>query len=250
MTFRLIFEMEPPRSPDIGKAIRQIEMLGPLADAILVPDNHLGLPALSSLAIALEVQRRGYDPVVAMNARDRNPLRLRSDFLTMRAYGIEEVLLLGGDPVEGVIPGVSVREMLYEESGKGLRRGVLAVIGRRLGWKDRADFLFTRLAFGRIGARPWREAEGISQPVYCGVIALPDLAIARKVFDRIPDLDLPPGYLDAFDDDDDAGFRVAIDELDQLFRSGVDGAHLVVPSGRRRFVGMLQGWIASRESSP
>lgn len=246
MSFRILFEIEPPRVPDLTKVFRQLEIFAPIVDAILVPDNHLGLPALSSLALALEIRNRGLRPVVALNARDRNLLRLRSDLLTLRAYGVEEVLLLYGDRIEKGRSGMTVREMLDDEEGRGLRRGVVAAIGRPLGWRRRADFLVTKLAFGRSRAGYWREAQGFAQPLYCGVIALPNGEMARKVIGNIPDLVPPPGYLEAFETDGEAGFRAAVAELDELYRSGVDGAHLVVPAGRRRFAELLEAWIAAR----
>ncbi|MGH9195167.1 MAG: methylenetetrahydrofolate reductase, partial [Acidimicrobiia bacterium] len=96
MNFRIILELEPSRGPDLKRVLRQIEIYGPLADALLVPDNHLGIPALSSLAIALEIRNQGFKPIMVINARDRNLLRLRSELITLRAYGIDEVLLVRG----------------------------------------------------------------------------------------------------------------------------------------------------------
>lgn len=247
MSFRLIFELEPPRTPDLKKVMLQIETMGPAVDAILIPDNHLGRPALSSVAMAIEVLKEGFTPVVAINARDRNPLRLQSDLLTLRAYGIEEVLFLFGDSSKAERTGLTVKRMLDDASGEGLRRGVVATIGRPLKWRQSADFLVTKLAFGRSKAGYWRESEGFRQPLYCGVIAFSDRPIAEKVFDNIPDLVPPPDYLDAFDSDSDAGFNAAFNELDELHRSGVDGAHLVVPAGRRRFAERLREWRASVE---
>lgn len=245
MSFRIVFELEPSRVANLDGVIRQIETWGPLSDALLLPDNHLGLPALSSIMLAVEVQNRGFTPVVAINARDRNSLRARSDLLTLRAYGVQEVLLLGGDRVEGVEPGVTVKQMLNDEAGEGLRRGTLATIGRPLGWRGGADFWFTKLAFGRTGIDQWRQTEGVAAPLYCGVIGLADQAMARKVLEKIPDLKPPARYLEAFDDDPDSGFRTAISELDELSRSGVEGAHLVVPSGRVRFARLLEEWLSN-----
>jgi 5,10-methylenetetrahydrofolate reductase len=245
MNFRLIFELEPPRTADLKKALSQIEIFGPIVDAILIPDNHLGQPALSSMALALEIRNQGFKPVVALNARDRNHLRLKSDLLTLKAYEIDEVLLLYGDGSEGR-SGLTVREMLKDEAGEGLSKGVVATIGRPLNWRRSADFLVTKLAFGRSRAGYWREAQGFAQPLYCGVIALPDEHMARRILQNIPDLEVPEGYLEAFHEDEGAGFGAAIGELDELYRSGVDGAHLVVPSGRRRFAEMLEQWISTR----
>lgn len=246
MSFRLIFEVAAPKEPDLKKIQTQIEIFGPVVDAILVPDNHLGQAAMSSVAMALEIRNQGFKPIVALNARDRNRLRLRSDLITLRAYEIEEVLFVYGDPVPEGRSNLTVKEMLRDEAGAGLRRGVAATIGRPLGWRAQADFLFTQLAFGRGKPGYWREAQGFSHPLYCGVIALPNRELARKFLRNIPGLEAPAGYLAAFEEDGEAGFRAALAELDDLHTAGVDGAHLVVPAGWRRFAQMLEEWAASR----
>lgn len=246
MSFRLILELEPSRGPDLKRVLRQIEIYGPLADALLVPDNHLGIPALSSLAIALEVRNQGFKPIMVINARDRNLLRLRSELITLRAYGIDEVLFVRGDRVTDVEYGITVRQMLKEDVGGEISRGVVATVGKPIRWRGEADFLVTKLAFGRSKAGYWREAQGFPHPVYCGVIALPDLEWAERALANIPDLDVPPGYLEAFRNDGEHGFRAAIAELDELMASGVDGAHIVVPKGWRRFSEMLEQWVAGK----
>jgi methylenetetrahydrofolate reductase (NADPH) len=244
-SFRLIIEIEPPRGPDLKKVFRQIEMFGPITDAILVPDNHLGTPALSSIAIAQEIRKQGFNPIVVLNARDRNILRLRSDLITLRSYEIEEVLFVPGDPVDGAGPSLSLREMLQDDSGTGVRRGVLASIGKPLNWKRDADFLVTKLAFGRSKAPDWRKKERFLRPLYCGVIALSDRDMARRVLGRLPDLKVPSDYWSAFDRDGEAGFSAAIAELDHLKAIGIDGAHLVVAAHRRRFAEKLDEWVSS-----
>jgi methylenetetrahydrofolate reductase (NADPH) len=246
VSFRLIYELEPPREPDLRKVRWQIDVMGPGVDAILIPDNHLGRAALSSVALAIEVQNKGFTPLVALNARDRNRLRLKSDLMTLRAYGVEEVLLLHGDRSVDEQWRLTVREMLEEESGDGLRRGVVANVGKPLGWRQKADFVFTKLAFGSADFPSWRANAGFAGDVYCGVIALSDRSIAKKVLQNIPDLNEPTGYLAAFDNDDEAGFTAALSELDRLLDSGADGAHLVVPAGRLRFAERLDEWATSK----
>lgn len=246
MTFRLLFEIEPPRTPDLGKVTRQLEIFGPLVDAILVPDNHLGLPAMSSVAMGVEIAKNGFRPIVGLNARDRNALRFESDLLTLKTYGIEEVLFLYGDPIANGRSNLTVRKMLESAGYETLKKGVLATIGRPLNWRRRADFLLTKLEFDRAATRSWRQSSGFAHPLYCGVLALPDLELAKKVLDNIGGLKLPPGYLSGFDQDPEFGFQRALDELDDLFDSGVDGAQIVVPAKRRRFAEMLEKWMAQR----
>lgn len=245
MSFRLILEIAPPREPDLGKVVRQVELFGDVVDAVLCPDNSLGQAAMSSIVLGLEVRRLGVAPLVAVNARDRNHIRLESDFITLKASGIDEVLLLYGDAVERGRSDLTVREMLGSPAGKGLRRGVAVTAGRNLSWRRGADFLVSKLDFGRADLVGWRRELGFAGPVYGGVIALADEAMARRVCDGIADLELPEDLLGAFARDGEAGFRHAIALLERLRRAGVDGAHLVVPSRWRRFAELLREWVAS-----
>jgi 5,10-methylenetetrahydrofolate reductase len=247
MSFRLILEIAPPREPDLAKVVRQVELFGPLVDAVLVPDNSLGRAAMSSIVLGLEVRRLGLPPVVALNARDRNHIRLESDLITLRASGIDEVLLLYGDAVERGRSDLTVREMLGCAAGEGLRRGVAATAGRAIGWRGEADFLVCKLAFGCADLDGWRRKAGFGGPVYGGVIALASEEMARRVCDSIAGVELPGDLLGAFAHDGEAGFRHAIAQLEHLRRTGVDGAHLVVPARWRRFSEVLGEWLASHD---
>jgi 5,10-methylenetetrahydrofolate reductase len=198
------------------------------------------------VTLGIESAKWGVRPIVALNARDRNHLRLHSDFLTLRAFGVEEVLLLFGDRIDAGRSGMTVRRMLEHEGGDGLRRGVVAPVTKALAWRHAADFLVTQLgAEGLASAAALRE-QAWSKPVYGGCAALPTREMATRVLANIPGFTVPDGYLDAFDDDPDSGFRFALDSLDELCDGGVDGAHLVVPAGRVRFAEMLAGWVAAR----
>jgi 5,10-methylenetetrahydrofolate reductase len=247
MAFRIILEIAPPREPVMAKVERQVELFGGHVDAILVPDNSLGSPAMSSIVLGLEVRRLGHCPVVALNARDRNHIRLESDYITLRASGIEEVLLLYGDRVERGRSDLTVREMLGNAKGEGLRRGVAANPGKKLAWRAAADFLFVKLDYGRTDIAAWRASTGFQGQVYGGVLALADEAMARKVGKGVPELQPPGELIDAFAADSEAGFRHAIGQLEGLRQAGIDGAHLVVPSRWKRFAEILGEWLASHD---
>ena len=91
--FRVICEIEPPTRPDLKHARHQIGVLSPVADAFLIPDNHIGRATVSSIAVAHEVQAMGGRSIACVNARDRNLLGFRRDLLTAAAYGVERVPL-------------------------------------------------------------------------------------------------------------------------------------------------------------
>src|SRR2546429_7404919 len=100
--FTTVCEIEPPTRPDLRPVRHQIGVLAPVADAFLIPDNHLGRATVSSVAVAAEVQAMGGRSIACLNARDRNLLGLRRDLLTAAAYGVERFLLVrGDDPDEG-----------------------------------------------------------------------------------------------------------------------------------------------------
>jgi methylenetetrahydrofolate reductase (NADPH) len=198
------------------------------------------------VALALEIRRAGMKPIVSLNARDRNLIRLQSDLLTLAAYDIDEVLYLYGDNVKEGRTGLTVREMLAATTDSGFTRGVLAAPGKPLRWRAGAEFLLTKLDFGRSEIGRWKQSMGVQKPLYCGVLALPDVAMAQKILFNIPDLVLPPRYMDKLEEDEDYGFKAAIEELTQLQDSGVDGAQLVIPANRRRFAEMLKDWAAGR----
>lgn len=239
MSFRLIYELAAPRRPDLDKVRKQVEIFGPVVDAFFVPDNHLGLPAMSSVALSIEIAGMGFDVIAGINARDRNELRLISDLVTLEAYGIKEVVFLYGDKVPATRAGLTVKAMLGHPAAQGFSKGVAAEIGRPLGWKEDADFLMTQLAFERGKAGYWREAFGFRHPVYCGVIAIQDREMAKRVLGNIPGLVAPDGYLDSFERDPEAGFIAALNELEGLRRNGIDGAQIVVPFGWKRFAELL-----------
>jgi len=244
--FRLIYEVEPPREANLGKFSKQLEIFGGVVDAVLIPDNHLGRPALSSVALAIEAKRLGFTPIVALNARDRNHLRFRSDLLTLSAFGIEDVLLLYGDAIDHGRSDLTVRSMLADEWPPGLRRGVVAPMDKPLAWRRAADYVFTQLGDDGLAAASRLKAGGWTKPVYGGVGALPTRVMAEKVIGSIPGYTVPAGYYEAFDADPDAGFQDALRCMDVLLESGADGAHLVVPAGRRRFTELLAEWVTAR----
>src|SRR4051794_28538751 len=80
--FRVICEIEPPVRPDLTHARHQIGVLTPVADAFLIPDNHIGRATVSSIAVANEVRAMGGRSIACVNSRDRNLLGLRRDLLT------------------------------------------------------------------------------------------------------------------------------------------------------------------------
>src|SRR5580692_6536476 len=114
--FEIVCEIEPPTRPDLKHVRHQIGVLSPVADAFLIPDNHIGRATVSSIAVAHEVALMGGRAIACLNARDRNVLGFRRDLLTAAAYGVDEFLFVYGDrPETGArSDDLTVRAMMTE----------------------------------------------------------------------------------------------------------------------------------------
>src|ERR1700756_1415818 len=116
MPFEIVCEIEPPTRPDLKHVRHQIGVLGKVASAFLIPDNHIGRATVSSVAVGHEVGEMGGRSIACLNARDRNLLGFRRDLLTAAAYGVDQFLFVyGDDPLAGTRTSeLTVRTMIEE----------------------------------------------------------------------------------------------------------------------------------------
>ena len=68
MTFEVVCEIEPATRPDLKRVRHQIGVLSSVADAFLIPDNHIGRATVSSVAVAHEVGDMGERAIACVNA--------------------------------------------------------------------------------------------------------------------------------------------------------------------------------------
>jgi methylenetetrahydrofolate reductase (NADPH) len=242
--FTVLCEIEPPRQPDIQHVRHQIEVLNPVVDAFLIPDNHLGRATVSSVAVAHEVAYLGGRSIACLNARDRNLLGFRRDLLTAAAYGVDHFLFVYGDPPkEGRrAEDLSVRGMIEEVRSYGtgplfagfpdFKIGTVTKIAQPFAWRARADFVFVQVSYSIDRLIRWRESLDFSGKVYAAVLVLASSRMARRINASIPDIRIPARIVDKLDDHPDVGLDLACDQIEQLKESGAfDGVHLV-PVGR------------------
>lgn len=228
--FHLLVEIDPPDGSPSGSARlqAQVEALAPVASTFLVPDNHLGRPAVSSLVVAADIDAR---PTIAcLNARDRNLLGVRRDLLTARHLGVDELLLLRGDaPTVGGRAGeLGVRDLVAECERAGLRYGVTGGGGRLPDWKRGAERVVVQVAWSVEDLRRRAELLSSDLPVYAGVLVVASAAMARRLGDRVPELAPPSWLVDALERDRLAGVHAAIELVEAIEDSGAfAGVHLV-----------------------
>ena len=242
--FRILCEIEPPRKPDIEHVRHQIDVLNPVADAFLIPDNHLGRATVSSVSVAHEVAYMGGLSIACMNARDRNLLGFRRDLLTAAAYGVDHFLFVYGDaPKEGRrTEDLTVRGMIDEVHSYGsgplfqgypdFKIGTVSKINRPLNWRKRADYIFVQISYSLPRLLRWRESLDFDGKIYAGVLVLASSRMARSVNATIPEIRIPESIIDKLDDDPEVGIDLACEQIAALEASGAfDGVHLV-PVGR------------------
>lgn len=242
--FDIVCEIEPPTRPDLSHVRRQIEVLAPVAAAFLVPDNHLGRATVSSVAVAHEVQAVGARSIACLNSRDRNLLGLRRDLLTAAAYGVDSFLLVyGDDPTSGGRTSqLTVRTMIEEirtfgagplfDAHPPFQVGVTSRLGPVPAWKMAADFLLAQVSYDLDQLLRWRDTLHFDGPVFAGVMVLASAAMARRVAETMPQIDVPQGLIQRLADDPGAGVEIACAQVEAVAASGAfDGVHLV-PVGR------------------
>jgi methylenetetrahydrofolate reductase (NADPH) len=256
-SFELICEIEPPTTPDLDHVRDQIDALGPVSSAFLIPDNHIGRATVSSVAVAHEVAVMGGRSIACLNARDRNLLGFQRDLLTAAAYGVDQFLFVYGDkPATGGRTGeLTVRTMIEEaraftqrpglDQTSPFRIGAAAGLGALPAWKRQADFLFVQVGFDLAPLLQWRERIDLDIPVYAGVMTLASATMARNLAATIPDIAIPAALIRSVEQDRTAGVEAACELVLEIRDSqAFDGVHLVPVSRYRQVAARLEGSLA------
>lgn len=260
--FSILCEIEPSREPNIDHIRAQIDVLNPVVDAFLIPDNHLGRATVSSVAVAHEVAYMGGRSIACINARDRNLLGFRRDLLTAAAYGVDHFLFVYGDPPkEGRrTEDLTVRGMISEVRSFGtgalfegypdFKIGTVAKTGTRLGWRAAADFIFVQITYAPHRLVEWRRSLDYDGGVYAGVLVLASARMARRINATIPDIRVPERIIDKLESDPAYGLDFALEQIETLKDSGVfDGVHLVPVTRYRQIAERLQS-LGAKEVNP
>jgi methylenetetrahydrofolate reductase (NADPH) len=235
--FEIVCEIEPATKPDLMRVRHQIGVLGQVASAFLIPDNHIGRATVSSIAVAREVQLMGGRSIACINARDRNVLGFQRDLLTAAAYGVNEFLFVYGDrPETGArSDDLTVKTMIRESREfaeraglAGFKIGVAAGLGPLPQWKRSADFLLAQVTYSIDDLLRWRSSIEVDVPIYAGVMVLPSPAMARKLSADVPQLAVPDAVISRLDGDGGSGVELACDHIRAIRESGAfDGVHLI-----------------------
>lgn len=95
--FAVTAEVVPPLSSDSVELLAKAEPARGCVDALNVTDGAGARPHLAALASAALLTQADFEVVLQFTCRDRNRLALQSDLLGAGAFGIHNILILGGD---------------------------------------------------------------------------------------------------------------------------------------------------------
>jgi 5,10-methylenetetrahydrofolate reductase len=230
--FDVVWELEPVTRPDRSTVAERVATGSAVARRFLVPDNPTARAAVSSLAVAREVQRAGGDATACLNARDRNLLGLRRDLLTADWHDVDDFLFVFGDEpdVGDRASGLTVRSMVAEcrDLLPGARVAVTARLDRLPAWKQDADRLFVQVSWSSEALLRWRDSIDFDGDVLPAVLVVPSAAMARRLSARLPQLAVPDELVAAVEADPGAGVDRACRLVADLRASGAfAGVHLI-----------------------
>ncbi len=252
--FEIICEVEPATRPDVTHVRHQIGVLSEVANAFLIPDNHIGRATVSSIAVAHEVRLMGGRSIACINARDRNVLGFQRDLLTAAAYGVNEFLFVYGDrPETGArSDDLTVKSMIAEarafaertEMTTSPRLGAATGLRPIPDWKQDADFLLAQVTYSIDDLLRWRTSVHFDGPIYAGVMVLPSPSMARKLSADVPQLAVPEPIIGELERDRRSGVDIACNHIKAIYDSeAFDGVHLIPVSRYREIAARLESLL-------
>ncbi|WP_287154949.1 methylenetetrahydrofolate reductase [Candidatus Solincola tengchongensis] len=216
-------DLHPPREANLDVFSREALLLSPAADAVFVTDSPGARPRVSSLAGCIRLKELGVEPVLQLTRIRSNRIALKSELLGAAAWGIYNLLLLGGDPARlgdhpdaldvycldtaGLIAlAAGMRE---GDAGEGSgstgipfligaavdHRGGSAELERaRSKLEAGADFLVTQPVFDAEPFAEWWEEARVTLrgcPILAGVLVLGSARAARYLSRGLPGVEVP-----------------------------------------------------------
>ncbi len=221
----VIVEFDPPKDLDLEDYLHgALNLSAAGTDAITMADNSLAQIRMSNLALGAIVKHRlGIDPLIHITCRDRNLLGQQSHLMGLHALGINQVLVITGDPARfGDLPGSSsvfdvssfdlirmVKQLNngISFSGKPLKQKAKFVVGAAFNphvnkFENALDRLEKKIAAGAdfIMTQPVYDAEMIERiyektkvydiPIFLGIMPLTSSRNAEFLHNEVPGIRL------------------------------------------------------------
>jgi len=221
----VIVELDPPRDLDTEKFLKGAAALKEAgADAITLADNSPATTRMSNMALGSIIKTKfGAEPLLHIACRDRNLIGQQSHLMGLYALGINQVLVITGDPARfGDLPGASsvfdvssfdlirmIKQLNegFTFSGKPLKQRGDFVVGaafnphvrqfdaalRRLEKKVEAgaDYIMTQPVYDReMIERIYEGTKHLDIPIFIGIMPLTSSRNAEFLHNEVPGIKL------------------------------------------------------------
>ncbi|MEY8738486.1 bifunctional homocysteine S-methyltransferase/methylenetetrahydrofolate reductase [Bacillales bacterium AN1005] len=106
----ILVELDPPKKLGIKEFMKGAKALHKAGvDSITLADNSLASPRISNVALGTILKKEiGSEPLMHITCRDRNMIGLQSHLMGLQTLGLNEVLVVTGDPSKiGDFPGAT-----------------------------------------------------------------------------------------------------------------------------------------------
>ncbi|KNB72068.1 bifunctional homocysteine S-methyltransferase/methylenetetrahydrofolate reductase [Brevibacillus reuszeri] len=264
----IIVEFDPPRDLDAEQFLHgccELHKAG--ADAITLADNSLATVRMSNMALgALMKNRHGIDPLLHLACRDRNLIGQQSHLMGLHALGIDQILVITGDPARfGDLPGSSsvfdvtsfdlirMVKQLNEGisfSGRPLKQKAQFIVGAAFNPNVRkidaaiarlekkveagADYIMTQPVYDAESIKlVYESTKHIGIPVFIGIMPLTSSRNAEFLHNEVPGIKLSDEALARMKSVQGAearkeGIAIAKELLDTAIRY-FNGIYLITP---------------------
>ena len=95
--FAITAEMAPPKGTDFSHILEIADLLKGRVQGVNVTDYQSAAVKASSLAMCVELEKKGLESILQMTGRDRNRIAIQGEMLSAGHFGVKNMLTLTGD---------------------------------------------------------------------------------------------------------------------------------------------------------
>ena len=232
----LTMDVIPPKGTDVSGILDRIRPLKGRVDAVNVTDMPSAAMRMSALPLSHLLKEHGFEPILQMTCRDRNRLSLQADLLGAAALGIENLLILHGDPIElsddpnakgvfdldsvGFLQAARTLQTGHDLTGKKLNGSPVFCLGAVCDpaseemeteiqkMQDKlaagAEFFQTQPVYDvNAFADFLKMAPHLKTPLLAGIFLLKSAKMGRFINQNVPGINIPENILDEMDNSPD-----------------------------------------------
>ncbi len=285
----ILVELDPPKTLGVEEFMKGSKYLHEMgADAITLADNSLASPRISNIAIAsLLKNEQMQNPLVHLTCRDHNLIGLQSHLMGMHTLGMNEVLVVTGDPSKiGDFPGAtSVYDLssidlisLIKQFNAGISYSgkplggqtnfeVAAAFNPNVKYMDKAvvrmekkiqagaDYFLTQPVFSVDKIHEvYKATKHIKEPIFIGIMPLTSYRNASFLHNEVPGITLPDQVLRAMERagaDAEACMRESLAISKELLDAAAEyfnGHYIITPFMRYELSGELVSYASKKKS--